>query len=101
MYTNTKGLDLVFNTDAYAVAVNNLARKETRKRNKDGVVLELSEPNYLVINLTTNAVEFSADQLPAAIEAAKHFTRAIENLVQVEKQAIPDEGSGLRLVKPN
>lgn len=104
-HSKIKELNVVFSTESYAVAVNPLALKERRKMNKKtGIAIELQEPNYLVINLNTNAIEFTTDQLPAAIEGANHFTRAIK--VQVEQANIKAEvtrsGEVIALVKkPN
>lgn len=99
MYTNNvKGYDYAFSTKSYGVAINPQAVREKRRIDKKtGIAVELQEPNYLVINFANGAIEFTADQLPAAISASVHFTNELDHAVQAyEEQKRQDK---LTLVK--
>lgn len=100
MFTsNVKGYDYAFSTKSYGVAINPSAVKEKRKVDKKtGVAIELQEPNYLVINFTNGAIEFTADQLPGAVQAAVHFTNELDRTIEAYQDA---KRGDLTLVKNN
>lgn len=53
----------------------------------------LSEPNYLVVNVQTKAVEFASDQLPTSIEVTKKLSEHMRSVMDV-----PDLGASEKVV---
>ena len=51
---------------------------------KVDMLSNISEPNYLIVNQKTFAVEFSVDQLPAAIQVSNKLSEDLTTLLNQE-----------------
>lgn len=77
---NSKEVNILFETTHYQV-IENTVKQEYGQVDHLAAV---AEPNYLIVNKKTKAVEFSVDQLPASIQVANKLSSDLAMLLNEE-----------------